>query len=94
MSGKDTCKSTAELDDMIKDSRLSMAIVNTVVDLKDYKKPIQYILDDGLFWELIPNIRKKANIFIRKSKASFEDSYFFQFGFPREEEFYQVAEHK
>lgn len=86
-----TCKTDAELEALIKDSRFSMAIVNTVVDLKDYVKPIQYLIDDGLFWELVPGFRKKTDIFLRKNEAEFEDAYI-QLGFPQESEFYQVVE--
>lgn len=68
-----------------------MAIVNTVVDLKNYVNPIQYMIDDGLFWELTPGLRKKTDVFVRKNEASFEDTYI-QLGFPEEKEFYQVAE--
>ncbi|CAI2358867.1 unnamed protein product [Moneuplotes crassus] len=86
-----TCMSSTDIENLVKDSRFSMAIVNTVVDLKNYQKPIQYMIDDGLFWELTPGIRKKTDVFIRKNEASFEDNYV-QLGFPQEKEFYQVAE--
>ncbi|CAI2387803.1 unnamed protein product [Moneuplotes crassus] len=88
--GSVTCKSTTDLESLIKDSRFSLAIVNTVVDLKNYKEPLQYIIDDGFYWELTPNIRKKTDIFIRKNEATFQDDYI-QLGFPDEREFYQVA---
>ncbi|CAI2359482.1 unnamed protein product [Moneuplotes crassus] len=91
VSGASSCKSDSEIEALVKASRFSMAIVNTVVDLKDYKKPVQYMIDDGLFWELVPDFRKKTDIFLRKNEASFEDNYV-QLGFPKEEEFYQVAE--
>ena len=68
-----------------------MAIVNTVIDLKDYNQPIQYMIDDGIYWELAPGFRKKTDIFLRKNEASFEDN-FIQLGFPQEEEFYQIVE--
>lgn len=74
----------------MKDSRFSLAIVNTVVDLKNYQEPLQYVIDDGFYWELTPNMRKKTDIFIRKNEATFQDDYV-QLGFPNEKEFYQVA---
>ncbi|CAI2359077.1 unnamed protein product [Moneuplotes crassus] len=86
-----SCKSATDLENLIKDSRFSIAIVNTVVDLKNYGKPIQYMIDDGLFWELTPGIRKKTDVFVRKNDASFEDNYV-QLGFPEEKEFYQVVD--
>ncbi|CAI2385568.1 unnamed protein product [Moneuplotes crassus] len=85
------CRNDTELVDLIKKSRFSIAIVNAIVNLKDYKNPIQHMIDDGLYWELIPNFRKKTDIFLRKNEASFEDNYV-QLGFPQEAEFYQVAE--
>ncbi|CAI2359868.1 unnamed protein product [Moneuplotes crassus] len=91
VSGDSSCKSDSEIEALVRASRFSMAIVNTVVDLKDYKKPVQYMIDDGLFWELVPDFRKKTDIFLRKNEALLEDNYV-QLGFPKEEEFYQVAE--
>lgn len=74
----------------MKDARVSMALENTIVDMKDYKEPIKYIIDDGLYWELVPGIRKKTDVYIRQNEAEFEDNYI-QIGFPDEREFYQVA---
>ena len=68
-----------------------MAIINTIVDLKSYDNPIQYVIDDGFYWELVAGIRKKTDIFIRHNQASFEDNYI-QLGFPTEKEFYQVVD--
>ena len=79
------------MEALVKDSRFSIAFINTVIDLKDYNKPIQHVIDDGLYWELVPDIRKKTDIFLRKNEASFEDN-FVQLGFPEEEEFYQIVE--
>jgi len=44
-----------------------------------------------LFWDLVPSLRKRTDIFIRKNEAEFEDKYF-QLGFPQEHEFFQVVE--
>ena len=73
----------------MKEVRFSMSVVNTLVDLQDYKEAIKYIIDDGLFWELVPGIRKKTDVFIRENGAAFEDGYI-QLGFPTEFSFYQV----
>ena len=82
---------SSAIDEIMKASRFSMPIVNTIVDMKDYKKPIQYTLDDTLFWDLMPGTRKKTDVFIRQNDASFEDAYF-QLGFPNEKQFYQVVD--
>ena len=85
------CKTDAEIEAAMKVTRFSMAIVNTVIDLKNYENSIQNTIDDGLFWDLVPSLRKRTDIFIRKNEAEFEDKYF-QLGFPQEHEFFQVVE--
>lgn len=57
--------------------------------MNDYSQPIQYLIDDGLYWELVPGIRKKADIYIRQNLAEIEDSYI-QLGFKTSKKFYQV----
>ena len=85
------CKEDDEINDILNNLRFSMAIVNTVVDLKNYEEPIQYVIDDGFYWELLKGIRKKTDIFIRHNEATFEDSYI-QMGFPTQKSFYQVVD--
>jgi len=87
-----TCKTTAQIEDVMKQSRFSLAIENTVINMKDYKNGVQRIIEDGLYWEVVPSMRKKSNILIRKNEAVFEDSYV-QLGFPDENDFYQVVDH-
>jgi len=76
----------------MKNSRFSLAIENTVVNMKDYRNGVHKIVEDGLYWELVPTLRKKSDVLIRRNEAVFEDSYV-QLGFPSEEEFFQVVEH-
>lgn len=73
----------------MKDARFSLTLVNSIVDFSNYDKPIQYIIDDGTFWEFVPGFRKKTDIFVRYNQAVFEDDYL-QLGFNSEEEFYSV----
>ena len=87
-----TWKTTTEIEDVMKEARFSLAIENTVVNMKDYHNGIQKIIEDGLYWELVPSMRKKADIFIRKNEAVFEDSYV-QLNYPDRSNFYQVVEH-
>lgn len=75
----------------MKDSRFSLAIVNSLVDFEDYSSPVNQIIDDGNFWELTPGFRKKSDLFIRYNLGKFEDDYF-QLGFEDTESFYQVVE--
>ena len=88
--GDPSCKLDSEINDIMKESRFSLALVNTVVDFDDYEDPINYLIDDGLFWELTPGIRKKTDIFIRNSLGTFDDNYL-QVGFNEERNFYQSA---
>ena len=75
----------------MKDARFSLAMENSVVDMKNYTKAVQGVINDGYFWELVPGLRKKSDIYIRKSEAEFEDGYV-QLGSPQNQEFYQVSE--
>jgi mRNA-degrading endonuclease RelE of RelBE toxin-antitoxin system len=84
------CKTNAEIETIMKQARFSMAIENTVIDLKDFSEPIQHIIDDGFFWELVPGFRKKTDILIRKNEAEFEDGYV-QLGFSEQHKFFQVV---
>ncbi|CAI2387341.1 unnamed protein product [Moneuplotes crassus] len=88
------CMNDDQLDKVLQNARFNMVLVNTVMNLKDYKNPIQYTLDEGFFWDILPGIRKKTDIFIRKNEASFVDDYI-QLGFEEdEEEFFQVVDSK
>jgi len=75
----------------MKDARFSLAMEYSVVDMKNYTKAVQGVINDGYFWELVPGLRKKSDIYIRKSEAEFEDGYV-QLGSPQNQEFYQVSE--
>jgi hypothetical protein len=75
----------------MKDARFTMAIENSVVDMQDYTQPIKGVINDANFWELVPGLRKKTDIYIRKSQAEIQDDYI-QLGFPENEEFYQVVQ--
>jgi hypothetical protein len=87
-----SCKSSTDIENAMKNSRFSIAIENTIVDMGNYQEPIQRIIDDGFFWELVPGFRKKTDIYIRKNTAEFEDNYI-QLGFPTEKNFFQLGTH-
>jgi len=87
---KANCELEDRINEVMRDSRFSLVIVNSEINMKNYDKPIQYVIDDGFYWELFPSLRKKTDIFIRQNEASFEDNYI-QLGFPQEKEFYQVV---
>ena len=84
-------KSTDQINSIINGGRFSIGIVNTIVDIEDYSQAIQYMIDDGLYWDLMSGIRKRTDIYIRKNKAQFDDNYV-QLGFITEQSFYQVVQ--
>ena len=84
-------KTNTEIEEAMKDARFTMAIENSVVDMQDYTQPIKGVINDANFWELVPGLRKKTDIYIRKSQAEIQDDYI-QLGFPEDEEFYQVVQ--
>jgi len=86
-----TWKTNTQIEDVMKDARFSLAMEYSVVDMKNYTKAVQGVINDGYFWELVPGLRKKSDIYIRKSEAEFEDGYV-QLGSPQNQEFYQVSE--
>ena len=88
-----SCKLDSEINEIMRDARFNIAIVNSVIDFNDYQDPVNYILDDGNFWELTPGIRKKTDLHIRYSIGTFDDNYF-QVGFNQKKEFYQVVNSK
>ena len=85
------CKDESEIDDIMKESRFSLALVNSIIDSSNYDEPIQKVVDDAQYWELTPGIRKKTDILIRYNEAEFEDNYV-QLGFEETKYFYQVVD--
>lgn len=83
-------KSNDEITNVLNKTRITMALINTIIDMDDYDTPIKSIIDDGLYWDLVSGFNKKTDIFIRQNKAEFEDN-FIQIGVPKEKEFYQMA---
>jgi len=79
------------MEAIIADAEFSLATINTVIDMNDFENTIQYLIDDRLFWEFIPGLRKKNEVFIRKSEVSLEDAYI-QLNMPQEQSFYKVSE--
>ena len=53
-----------EIDNYLRFETFNFAFVNTLFDTNDFEKPIKYIIDDQLFFELNPHVIKKANFFI------------------------------
>ena len=71
-----TWRSDDEIDSIIKNGRFSVSKINSYVNLYDYNQPIHYFIDDGLYWDLVPNMRKWTNVYLRENTASFQDDFF------------------
>ena len=71
-----TWRSDSEIDSIIKNGRFSVSKINSYVNFTDYDQPIHYFIDDGLYWDLLPDIRKFTNVYLRENTASFQDDFF------------------
>ena len=88
-----TCQSDTDIEDVMKESKLNMAIDNTYFDFSNYDDPIQHYLDETFFWDLLPGFRKKTDIFVRQNEVSLIDDLV-QLGQSNETEFYQVINYR
>lgn len=68
-----TCKDQATIDNYFRSETLSIAFTNNLFAIDNYEQPIQPFIDDQLFFELDPDISKRANFFIQSQTASLED---------------------
>jgi len=68
---------------------VKLGIRNGYVDLDDYVTPVKYFLDDKLYWETIPNYRKKVDIEVQKNSGVFQDNLL-QISSVEEQEFFQL----
>jgi len=87
------CLTPTQIETLLNKGKFSLAIVNTVLDFKNYDDPIQYVIDDSFHWEFYPNIRKKTELFIRKNQATFKDEIL-QSWSSKNSEFFQVIDSK
>ena len=76
-------KTDAEIDSIIKSGRFSVSKVNSYINMNEYTSPIHYFIDDGLYWDMLPGIRKWTNVYIRENTANFQDNYI-QIGDPKQ----------
>ena len=84
-------KATDQINSIINGGRFSIGIANTIVDVQNYNQAIQYMIDDGFYWDLISGLRKRTDIYIRKNSVQLDDNYI-QLGFTNNESFFQVVE--
>mmetsp|Transcript_7032 Transcript_7032/g.7961 ORF Transcript_7032/g.7961 Transcript_7032/m.7961 type:complete len:255 (-) Transcript_7032:179-943(-) len=77
----------------MKVAQLTIAVENTFMDFSNYKQPVQYYLDNKIFWDLVPGFKKKTDIFVKKNKANFIDDLV-QLGQSSETSFLQITDYR
>ena len=71
-------------------TQLAFMVSNNYLDFDNYNEPIQSFLDDRFYWDLAPGLRKKSDIYVKKSEANFIDD-FIQLGQSNDITFYQIS---
>ena len=70
------CKKKAEIDAFFEPKYFSFAFVNSYFDFLNYEQPIQYFIDDSLFFQLESDKEKKANFYVMKGEMEMQDNIF------------------
>ena len=83
------CQSTADIETLLGQGRVQLAVLNNYVDFRNYNSPVTTFIVDGQYWDLVPGTRKRSDVFVQKNKATFEDGVF-TFDDQSEESFYQI----
>lgn len=58
------CSSKEIVDDYFLKSTYSLAFINYYFDFNNFTDPIQSFIDDKIFFELDPKVKKSANVYI------------------------------
>ncbi|TNV82700.1 hypothetical protein FGO68_gene10121 [Halteria grandinella] len=85
-----SCKSRQVIDDYFRNEKFNFAFTNTMFVLDNYQDTIQTFIDDQLFFQIDPNVCKKANFFVQEQFASLEDDII-QIGQNKQITFHQVV---
>ena len=74
---KNDCHSKEEIDKFILDEgvTLSLSLLNSYFDSKDFQNPIKYFIDDQFYWPIQTTINKKTNIYIKENEIYRQDSF-------------------
>jgi hypothetical protein len=64
------------IDSYFKYETFSFPFINSLFDLNSYEKPVENFIDDSLFFEIDPNVIKKANFFISQNEAELSDQIY------------------
>lgn len=61
------------MDNYYAKTEFSFAFVNNYFDFDNYDDPIQQYIDDSLFFELSPDGKKSANVYLSANEAELYD---------------------
>lgn len=76
-----------EIDDKIRNSKINFAFVNSYFNSGDYDDPVKFFLDDTFFWDVVPEFKKKTDVYIQKNSVSVQDDLIQYKGYENTEHF-------
>ncbi|CAI2361053.1 unnamed protein product [Moneuplotes crassus] len=85
------CQSNADIKNKAKNIQVFLNLGTKYFDFDDYENPIKGTLDNRIFYELVPSVKKLISIYIRRSIVSLSDSIF-PFGQDNEKSFYSMGQ--
>ena len=88
-----TCQTPDDINTMLSEAQIQVTIQNAYFDIENYDNPVQYFLDDNYFWDLLPNFRKKSDLFVREGHSEIQDN-FIQFFNEKELDYYAIVDSK
>ena len=65
-----------EIDDILTDIELNIALVNSYFDFEDYDNPVKTYLDDRFRYNLVNSLEKFVVISLQENEAETKDNYF------------------
>lgn len=86
-------KTYDEIKTVLSDARFEVAIIDSYVDNSDYVSPIKTLIQDGLYWDIVPSVDVRGEIYVAHNHAVFQDNYI-QFYNNREVSFYSISSEK
>ena len=85
-----TCATPEEIDEVLERTKLQLYFTNTNVDFDEFGgKHKKMFVDETFYWELLPTVQKKSNVYMRKDTVEFQDDLI-QMIPAEKEEFYVV----
>jgi len=59
-----TCATSTEIDKSLTGAKFNFRPMNAYVNFDNYTSPIIPYLDDQIYWEIMPSLRKKSDIYL------------------------------